>query len=574
MNRLKSNPAAAFGILIALVGIAALVWYFFFRGKKVQVGPGAAAGGEPVLEFEITGTKKVSKVNTTSEYAMRGYEYAAPPFLGDNVDFTVTLKTKSGWVDAGVTKVHLYRRKTVDNGTTVDLIGTANAPYKVRDTISDFGSFDIQLPGSELKADAVGPGGGYNTLILVPIKDDNSVFGTNNDVDNGGIASTRIDISQGDLNYKLEGVSSTTINWDISVPTDGTDSSFSAGPGVSTKNRYIIRELVGDNEVSLEPGTADNTWKFKVHPTDTSVSAYYITARAPPTPSGAQAPAVNQFKLSRVSTTDKDNRYRILSGGKLLTWEAPKPTGNSSGPFQLIDQLELTQEQADNTIVTITNAPTTPAATTPATAPAPKVYPPKPYPGTTDSRTVKRNSYEWTVSRTDADYGHGTYKMEIGDDDFSWPWHESGVVHDAEGLFDEGVSAIVGHSATYTGGPLGEYHSHKSHDQERVHWFHFYLPPTVKINLDKLRVVPRSIDASGAADMAAKWKIYGIDRSSGNPVQTQLLNKEDAVFTTTGPTDLIPTENTTAKFSEFMVEFTNRIDKFTVIQELLFYGTE
>ena len=363
-NLMKRNPGmTAAGIIFLIALIVVIVW-LVTKGKKVQAGPGAAAGGEPVLEFELTGTKKVTKVNTTSEYTMRGYEYAAP-YLGDNVDFVVTLKTKSGWVEAGVTKVHLYRRKTVDNGdgtsSVVDLIGTAAAPYKERVGIENFGSFDIQLPGSELRADAVGATGGDNTLILVPIKSDGSVFGTGNDVANNGIATTSINISPGDLNYKLDGVTSTDITWDISVPTSASDSSFFAGAGVSTKNRYKIVELAGDNEVSLEPGTAgSNTWKFKVHPTDTSVSAYYITARAPPTDRGTQSDAVDQFKLSKVSITVADHRYRILSGGKLLTWEKTKPTGNSLEPFQLIHQLELTEDQADNTIVTIDAATTDP----------------------------------------------------------------------------------------------------------------------------------------------------------------------------------------------------------------------
>ena len=373
MNRLKSNPAAAFGILIALVGIAALVWFFVFRGKKGQAGPGAAAGGEPVLEFEITGTKKVSKVNTTSEYAMRGYEYAEPPHLGDNVDFTVTLKTKSGWEDAGVTKVRLYRQKTITNpdgsNTVVDLIGTNDAPYIETTGIEDFESYDITLDGEDLTDDAVTAGGGSNTLILVPIKSGDSVFGANNGVEDGGIATTTIRIEQKDLNYKREGVNSTAINWRISVPTG---SAFYAAPGVITKNRYKIRKLTGENEVSLEPGSVSDTWKFKVHPTDTSVNAYYITARVPATPGGAQPNPVDQFKLSKVSTTVDDYRYRILSGGKLLTWEGDAPTGESTDHFQLIDQLELTEEQADNTIVTITTPDTTPATTppTPATTPA------------------------------------------------------------------------------------------------------------------------------------------------------------------------------------------------------------
>jgi len=247
-----------------------------------------------------------------------------------------------------------------------ELISKNENPY-VEANVENFRTYRITISGNDLAADAVGTSGGKNIIYLVPITNDGSVYNsTANDIPTQSIANTEITIDKADLNYKLESVSTTAITWSISVPTGADNSAFSAEKGAIRKTKYRITELAGDKLISLEPDSTK--WKFKVHNGDND---YYIKAQAPSDGSVSSTP-VNSFSLSKVSGTVTDTRYRILGGSQFLTWEgergAPADMLNGTRPFQLISQLDLTESQADNSVVNIVRV-TTPSTTTPAAGP-------------------------------------------------------------------------------------------------------------------------------------------------------------------------------------------------------------
>lgn len=470
--------------------------------------------------------------------------------LGDNVDFNVKLDTGSGWVESDVTKVHIYRQKTVtDNGSTsrANLIDIEGSPYYEFD-VGNFSSYIFEIKGEHLIANAVPDTGGTNKLILVPIKSDGNVY-NNHTVDTDGIAATDINITEADLNYTLESVSSTTFTWNVVIPTNG----FSAGTAISSKTKYKIPLLTGENLVSLEPGTSSDTWKFKVHSSDDD-GDYYIGAQVPPSPSGTSQVPVYQFFLNKVTNSDDDNRYRILGGTKLLTWTGNKPTGKN-GLFQLIDQNNLTKEQHKNSIVEI--VPST----------APRVYPPKPYPRTTPDNQVK-NTFSWRVDG--ADYGNGMYKVDMnGSMAADASWH--GVL-DAEGLFDKGIDS----KPLYEWGSDDHaYHSLSNSEGNAVSWFHFHLP--VYINLDNIKIVTRGHGDTDEeiTNMAPKWEVYAQERSDNGTIvgQTRLFSNVNVTFTK-GEIKTLDMDQVDKKFNEFKVIMTtNKPNKYTVINEILFYGS-
>jgi len=519
-NKLRANPGMALGAALFIVAlIAVIVWIVRRGGKEKPKGDGE-------LKFTITGEKIVNKVNTTSNYANR-YEYDLGDNLGDNVDFSVTLKTQSGWNESDVTKVRIYRRKTQ---TGDDIISVEGNPYYEQSGISNFKSYNIPILGADLTTSAVANTGGDNILILVPIKSDGSVY-ESKDAESGGLATTTINISKADLNYELTDSKSSAFTWVITVPAIGPSPDFLTDKVDIRKTKYIIRKLSGDTLVSMEPGTSVNTWKFKVH----SVSnPYYISARASPDSS-----LITEFLIDKFGS-----KYRLYSAnGNFLTWTTKPTDGN---PFDLVQASKLSEAQAENSLLDITPSTSTMSVS--------RKYPPKPYPGPGNAPGPALNTVSWTVSGSD--YGNGQYTATIDDSFTGW----NPEAFDLEGLVD-------GYFKSETGN-LGVYHTSQSGNDVT-----FTLTMPQGIVLDRVELGNRSEDVAAGYANPTKYVIKGVRDDAS----------EDVLITTTTATASadyepwsidIPDDKKNEKYKTFKVIFTSVSGKWSVIGNILFYGKE
>ena len=111
----------------------------------------------------------------------------------------------------------------------------------------------------------------------------------------------------------------------------------------------------------------------------------------------------------------------------------------------------------------------------------------------------------------------------------------------------------------------------KVHNVDKTYWCDFEMP--VKIRLQKVSVFPRSVSTDEAAGMAAEWIVYGIDIAATN-THVLLKKSSNVTFNTTQSTDLFVDQNVEQKFSQFKVVFKTKANLYTVIQELIFMGSD
>jgi hypothetical protein len=152
LNQLRENPVpAGIGIAIVLGVIAFLIWYFFFRGKKVQAGPGVAAGVKPSITFGESAMILNPDSENVETYKI---EYATEN-LGKNIDISINWKNGAGFVKSDVESIVVKRKKdssyiNVDDGKDTKTITDA-------DFLTDFADCEVEILGKFIgDSDVVG----------------------------------------------------------------------------------------------------------------------------------------------------------------------------------------------------------------------------------------------------------------------------------------------------------------------------------------------------------------------------------------------------------------------------------
>lgn len=332
MNLLRRNPRMTFASIVLVIALIAVIVWLVTRGEKKSTDTGP--------ELEVTGEKIVKSVNT-SEYAFRKMEYAGEDseHRGWNIDFTITIDTKGGFEEAGINYIRIDRYD--DSSPTKVLLDT-----QYTDQISNYGSFEVDFLGGDLKEDAVGTSGGNNTFDLYGVKTkgpDSTQDVLYNGTETGTgtppvkLATTTEPIDETDLNYTLDNASKVAFMFDL-----GSDSGSSL-PFIDTtvtRTKYSI-SIDPTNIYSLVPATDSsgviaNKYKFKGN------DGNFLTANG-----------VNVFKID---ASYGGNRYRAYTDdNKILTREG----GTGNLVLKIPTDMDLTE--AETSLMTFTVVQTTPA---------------------------------------------------------------------------------------------------------------------------------------------------------------------------------------------------------------------
>ena len=515
---MKKNPGMALGGFLFIVALIALIGWIVNRGSKRAAGPGAGpvAAAVTVPQLEVSGTKTVTSVNT-SGYALK-HEYAdGTEYRGSNISFTITINTKGGFEENGIDKLKVIRYKA--DGIT-ELSSTEFLDIKNYETLSK------TFSGDEIDDDAVPATGGTNTFVVMAYTGETQYDPDPNQSDVQPLASTTVNISEDDLNYKLTTDKTSSFTFDVSSTAGGTI--FAAIPGDITRTQYVL-SIDRENSYGLIPVTGG--YKFK------NASGTFLTVDG-----------VNVFKIDKFG-----EKYRLYSGDKIMT-----RTGGT-GDVVLMNPSDMTPKEAEVALMTVKDLTGS------------RVYPPKPYPRTTPDNQVK-NAFSWTVDG--ADYGNGVYRVEVSSS-LSRAAEWQGVL-DGEGLFDKGVA-----SKPLADGADHAYHSIGETADPKVSWFHFHLP--VYINLDNIKIVPRgyhndstdSVDSNAEINnMSERWQVYAQVRGTDNTItrQVRLYDSQNVTFEK-GVIKTLQMDQVNEKFKEFKVIMYSKPNVYTVINEILFYGS-
>jgi len=530
MGWVQKNPGKAFAAFLVLAVIITIIVMVVRRGSGAGMGPGSA-GGLPVLE--VSGAKVVNSTKK-SGYAMR-YEYELGDFLGDNIDFTITINTKSGFEQNKITQLKVIRYK-----------GTAAAKEELNTktivSIGNYGTYDVTFLGSDLTKDAVPSTGGTQIFEVIGLLADGTEYDGGSVLATTDGATTEPEILVADLNYVLSKATVTEFTWTV---TGASEVRFDMSE--ARKSKYTL-SIDPTRPVIMTPGAVTSEYTFKYVDDDTPFTVEGVTT----------------FKLDQ---PDKSAQVFLMYGtkGDTTTGIVTRDGGVLTGALVLKDPRYMSGAEFNMAKVAIT--PVTPVTPVVPVVPTELIrpYPPKPYPGPASGEHEKRNTFEWTVSG--ADYGNGLYKVVMSD---SMNWQVG--VNDAEGFFDEGELAQSQITGAYTGGPLGTFQSAYSATETVMSWTHFYLP--VAISLNRLRIYPRASGEVESKHFASKWNIYGIDRSTGAPVETILFSTTNATFPVGPFKEFFTTAGADKKFKEFKVDFVAGQYWPTAIQEMIFYGHE
>jgi hypothetical protein len=330
------------GIVLVIILVAVVVWMVTRDKKPESTGP----------QLEVTG-EKIVKSTTVSEYAYRKLEYNATPtstgptdFRGWNIDFTVTVKTKGGFKEAGITAIKIVRHKvtttTDSSGVETDTVGDALDTQYI-DDITNYGTFTADFPGSALSDDAVGTGGGKNMFKLYGVEtmddvnttDDEEVLYTGPGTGTDGVvlASTVQTIPEADLNYTLDNASKVAFTFNLG------SSSGSTLPNIeSSIIRTKYRISIDPSEIySLVPATDSsgvvvaNKYKFKKE------DETFLTV-------GPTDAPTDVFKIDM--SYGKGIYRAYTDGSKILTRE------NGTGDLALKLPTEMSKEESETSLMT------------------------------------------------------------------------------------------------------------------------------------------------------------------------------------------------------------------------------
>ena len=313
------------GIVLVIVLVAVVVW-MVTRGEKKSTGTGP--------ELEVTGEKIVKSVNT-SEYTFMKTEYAGQS-RGWNIDFSITVNTKGGFKEAGITHIKIERYD--DTSLTPVLLDT-----QYTDEISNYGTFKVDFLGSALPSDAVGTKGGNNTFKLYGVttkgSDDDGtgevLYTTGDPATTVLLASTVQAIPETDLNYTLNDASKVKFTFDLGSSSGSTSPQISSSI-IRTKYRISIDpsniyNLVPATDASNNDAVIANKYKFKKED-DTFLT---VTDDA------------NTTDVFKIDASYGGNRYRAYTDSNTILTRK-----NGTGDLVLKSPTDMNRKESETSLMT------------------------------------------------------------------------------------------------------------------------------------------------------------------------------------------------------------------------------
>ena len=258
INLMRRNPRMTIGSIILVIAIVAVVIWLVSRKDDVATGP----------QLEVTG-EKIVKSTTTSEYSIMKREYetgvAKTEYRGWNIDFTVNVKTKGGFEEAGIKRIKIER---YDDSSTSTVLQTMYI-----DDVKNYRDYSPEFLGSELSKNAVSSTtGGYNTFKLYGVTSEQDATkevlytGSGTSTTPVLLATTNVNITEAELNYTIGNASKSAFTFNL------TSTSGSTIPVVTktgfTRTKYKL-SIDPYNKYSLVPnldaqgGVVSGQYKFK-----------------------------------------------------------------------------------------------------------------------------------------------------------------------------------------------------------------------------------------------------------------------------------------------------------------------
>ena len=524
LNQMRKNPALTAAGFLFIVALIVLIGWLVTRGKK-------GASGLP--ELTVSGEKTVKSIKKSEYSIMR--EYALGDHLGDNIDFKLTLDTKSGFDENNIVKIVAKRFNSENENIVLDEIVIPN--------ITNYATFTVEFRGESLTKDAVSATGGTNIFKLIGYtKDDNVEYTPTNP-----LASKDVKISDEDLNYTLNELK--VSEFSFSLDDDANATILNVDSSKISRSEYYL-SIVPNQAMTIIP-VVGSAGLFSFQYADEKTT--FFTAGTNTT----------DFKLDKSHLYE--GVYRLYYGDKMVT--------KSNGEIVLKEPNKMTSEEAEESLIYISDTP----------LPRTRQYPPKPYPSAASGDNAV-NDYSWEVKN--ADYGNGIYKVKA--DSSLWAGRTDvnfdGQL-DAEGFFDMGAERAV---ATFSAeAALGliegkavneeiDYHAYHSVEFGAAVSFDFTLP--VNIKLAGIEIFPRSYSNTEILNMESSWTIEGIGELGGvadGATTETLLTANNVIFEKDKKKKLYNHRaRASNKYNKFKVTMEPLRGTYMVFNEILFYGME
>ena len=325
---LKKNPGMAMGSFLFIVALIVLVGWIINRGSKGSKGPGAASS---LPELEVSGEKLV-KSTKTSDYTMK-YEYALGDYLGDNIDFTITVNTKSGFEQNGINKlmVKRYGPPPPSSTETKTLLGEMEIT-----SVENYKSYEVTFLGSALKKDAVPATGGKQFFEVIGYMVDGS---TTTEYDSGTPLATTSgttnepEITPEDLNYVLTKATTTPFTWTV---TGASGLSFAKSDAI--KSKYTL-SIIPNDPVLLIPVTG-STAEYKFQKVSDPKTFFEVEG-------------VNTFTLDKPDAAKDEYLLYATKTGESTSSIVTRTGGTIDGALVLKDPRDMTGDEFSMARVTI-----------------------------------------------------------------------------------------------------------------------------------------------------------------------------------------------------------------------------
>lgn len=339
VNWIQKNPGTAFAIFLIFAAIVTIIVMVTMR-PTASAGPGVAAD-IPVLN--VSGTKVV-KSTKISGYAMK-YEYAIGEYLGDNIDFTITVDVKSGFEQKKINRLKVFRYKL----NAADEKDGEYLQSEVIDGIKNFKEYSVTFVGSELDRDAVSAEGGKQYFEVIGyVVDENETETEYTDpsplakTPTGDLVAPKI--SNDDLNYVLTKEMNVPFEWTV------TDAAIlEVGRSDPTRTKYFL-SIEPSKQVALIPDPiVPNTYMFKYDDNT------FFTVDG-----------ISKFMIDQ---PDRDEKTYFLyttndQGVKVMVTRV-----GGTGALVLMDPREMTGDEYDAARIGITEEIITPTETSKYTGP-------------------------------------------------------------------------------------------------------------------------------------------------------------------------------------------------------------